>query len=114
YLISPIEIPDYFFCGLYGKWSPAASYRDRKSTRLNSSHQINSYAAFCLKKKTGAAILEVRRARGGLERQELLRAQPPRPSLRAARPFAPARPASFLLIRRPPRSPLFPYTTLFR
>src|SRR5258708_12397001 len=26
--------------------------RDRKSTRLNSSHQIISYAAFCLKKKT--------------------------------------------------------------
>src|SRR5207244_12604407 len=26
--------------------------RDRKSTRLNSSHQINSYAVFCLKKKT--------------------------------------------------------------
>src|SRR5207244_11807457 len=25
---------------------------DRKSTRLNSSHQINSYAVFCLKKKT--------------------------------------------------------------
>src|SRR5258708_11692438 len=25
---------------------------DRKSTRLNSSHQITSYAAFCLKKKT--------------------------------------------------------------
>src|SRR5438552_18368564 len=25
--------------------------RDRKSTRLNSSHQINSYAVFCLKKK---------------------------------------------------------------
>src|SRR5438552_4508606 len=24
---------------------------DRKSTRLNSSHQINSYAVFCLKKK---------------------------------------------------------------
>src|SRR5258708_22070004 len=28
-----------------------ASYRDRKSTRLNSSHQIISYAVFCLKKK---------------------------------------------------------------
>src|SRR5438552_9180609 len=28
---------------------------DRKSTRLNSSHQIISYAAFCLKKKTGSA-----------------------------------------------------------
>src|SRR5438552_7672370 len=29
----------------------AASIRDRKSTRLNSSHQIISYAVFCLKKK---------------------------------------------------------------
>src|SRR5207244_12165080 len=28
--------------------------RDRKSTRLNSSHQIISYAVFCLKKKTTA------------------------------------------------------------
>src|SRR5258708_14860456 len=26
-------------------------YTDRKSTRLNSSHQIISYAVFCLKKK---------------------------------------------------------------
>src|SRR5258708_20523054 len=30
---------------------PASSRRDRKSTRLNSSHQIISYAVFCLKKK---------------------------------------------------------------
>src|SRR5438552_140277 len=29
-----------------------ASVSDRKSTRLNSSHQITSYAVFCLKKKT--------------------------------------------------------------
>src|SRR3712207_8916170 len=28
------------------------SYRDRKSTRLNSSHANISYAVFCLKKKT--------------------------------------------------------------
>src|SRR5258708_20055781 len=28
-----------------------AALRDRKSTRLNSSHQIISYAVFCLKKK---------------------------------------------------------------
>src|SRR5947208_6622637 len=28
-----------------------ADLRDRKSTRLNSSHQIISYAVFCLKKK---------------------------------------------------------------
>src|SRR5215216_7072159 len=30
---------------------PALEVRDRKSTRLNSSHQIISYAVFCLKKK---------------------------------------------------------------
>src|SRR5258708_10004771 len=29
-----------------------SSILDRKSTRLNSSHQIISYAVFCLKKKT--------------------------------------------------------------
>ena len=48
-----------------------ANSLDRKSTRLNSSHQAISYAVFCLKK-------------------------------------------IFLMIRRPPRSTLFPYTTLFR
>src|SRR5258708_38957692 len=31
--------------------SPLEAPRDRKSTRLNSSHQIISYAVFCLKKK---------------------------------------------------------------
>src|SRR5258708_31293081 len=30
----------------------AKAAQDRKSTRLNSSHQIISYAVFCLKKKT--------------------------------------------------------------
>src|SRR2546426_2341945 len=30
---------------------PAQSKRDRKSTRLNSSHLVISYAVFCLKKK---------------------------------------------------------------
>src|SRR5260363_347924 len=30
---------------------PQHQRRDRKSTRLNSSHQIISYAVFCLKKK---------------------------------------------------------------
>src|ERR1039457_5239426 len=29
----------------------AAQFRDRKSTRLNSSHLVISYAVFCLKKK---------------------------------------------------------------
>src|SRR5438552_11589968 len=31
---------------------PGTYHEDRKSTRLNSSHQIISYAVFCLKKKT--------------------------------------------------------------
>src|SRR5258708_27618601 len=36
---------------------------DRKSTRLNSSHQIISYAVFCLKKKkeTHLALMSVRK-----------------------------------------------------
>src|SRR5438034_2083065 len=36
--------------------SPIAS-EDRKSTRLNSSHTVNSYAVFCLKKKTNMIAL---------------------------------------------------------
>src|SRR5207244_13478255 len=35
-----------------GKRPPSIAIVDRKSTRLNSSHQIISYAVFCLKKKT--------------------------------------------------------------
>src|SRR5256885_8912882 len=31
---------------------PTLTDRDRKSTRLNSSHLVISYAVFCLKKKT--------------------------------------------------------------
>src|SRR2546422_4551115 len=34
-----------------GRLDPQASVRDRKSTRLNSSHGYISYAVFCLKKK---------------------------------------------------------------
>src|SRR5258708_27692872 len=34
----------------------SASEIDRKSTRLNSSHQIISYAVFCLKKKNTSMI----------------------------------------------------------
>src|SRR3712207_9010716 len=37
---------------LHGLWISSFSYRDRKSTRLNSSHANISYAVFCLKKKT--------------------------------------------------------------
>src|SRR5258708_29168713 len=37
-------------------WIPTDTFIDRKSTRLNSSHQIISYAVFCLKKKTGTRV----------------------------------------------------------
>src|SRR5258708_29675610 len=33
-------------------------FRDRKSTRLNSSHQIISYAVFCLKKKNETTAIK--------------------------------------------------------
>src|SRR2546426_8808916 len=40
-----------------GRLQPHARQRsgDRKSTRLNSSHLVISYAVFCLKKKTSSA-----------------------------------------------------------
>src|SRR5574341_691142 len=48
------------------------SNQDRKSTRLNSSHQLNSYAVLCLKKKNtrpptkGAALRPRKDIRGHL------------------------------------------------
>src|SRR2546430_10410440 len=38
-------------CGDVQRNVMSASFRDRKSTRLNSSHSQISYAVFCLKKK---------------------------------------------------------------
>src|SRR5438132_2445217 len=38
------------------------SSTDRKSTRLNSSHTVISYAVFCLKKKKHTSSLDVQRA----------------------------------------------------
>src|SRR5438034_6883289 len=37
--------------GVAGRRGMAAGQQDRKSTRLNSSHTVISYAVFCLKKK---------------------------------------------------------------
>src|SRR5688500_18730464 len=77
------------------RWAALASRarskvtKDRKSTRLNSSHLVISYAVFCLKKK-----------------KEMIT------------PRLDDNPQRFALIspRRRPRAgpPLFPYTTLFR
>src|ERR1035441_2634098 len=102
---------------------PPGTGTDRKSTRLNSSHLGISYAVFCLKKN------------GRTTAQCPFPASPTPPTSRAATPRGGAEYVSlrarihghlcpqvcggsgayfFLMIRRPPRSTLFPYTTLFR
>src|SRR5687768_17785899 len=43
--------PDGRFASLCVQAAPSVSGKDRKSTRLNSSHGYISYAVFCLKKK---------------------------------------------------------------
>src|ERR1039457_113485 len=108
---------------LFTNSSRTVNWGDRKSTRLNSSHLVISYAVFCLKKnnhhlskgplphshdvfavstrRTPAAVAPG--AAGGLTRLGL--DCPVGASLAVF---------FFLMIRRPPRSTLFPYTTLFR
>src|SRR5256885_3420184 len=55
-------------------WAPAATTTsDRKSTRLNSSHLVISYAVFCLKKKHRG--FAVRMASGGEEALERIAAK---------------------------------------
>src|SRR6478672_5358625 len=82
--------------------------RDRKSTRLNSSHDQTSYAVFCLKKKKGT-----NRPAGALvERVEpiaIVHQHAVAGDDHAAMPDF-----FFLRLRRPPGSTLLPYTTLFR
>src|SRR5258708_15635539 len=41
----------FFVLGIFSGMGACLAELDRKSTRLNSSHQIISYAVFCLKKK---------------------------------------------------------------
>src|SRR5438105_3521845 len=137
---------------------------DRKSTRLNSSHEWISYAVFCLKKKTDG-FLNSRLSLGQQPRKKnagfhlgarhwhtvadpvqgstfdpqwwmkfLIREnagtdlrqwsydalhRTPRQRLIAGQFCSTRLPRQntrffFLLLRRPPRSTLFPYTTLFR
>src|ERR1039457_3714178 len=96
---------------------------DRKSTRLNSSHLVSSYAVFCLKKNkekgggrqgrrcvAGAGLA----ARRGPRWWRLSPAVPLRPRQNSRRILGRPLFIFFLMIRRPPRSTLFPYTTLFR
>src|SRR5260364_219407 len=86
---------------------------DRKSTRLNSSHQITSYAVFCLKKKKfssmSALIYSPSLSLGTIKVDPGLIH---RPDVILFTEISVT--VFFLMIRRPPRSTLFPYTTLFR
>src|SRR6478735_3902136 len=103
--------------------NPTSHPADRKSTRLNSSHLVISYAVFCLNNKTGLNLCTgMCLGHGGVYVLHV-------PYLL----FYPDRKGAdvpdgdpevllkgfgmefvFLMIRRPPRSTLFPYTTLFR
>src|SRR6266496_3461408 len=86
---------------------------DRKSTRLNSSHVEISYAVFCLKKKRmhpDAVHLGTAAAVGRGSSGVRWGGQ----SGVGARGRDQLGGFFFLMIRRPPRSTLFPYTTLFR
>src|SRR5438876_2656194 len=47
------------FISLRASSGTTLRYRDRKSTRLNSSHPSISYAVFCLKKKKKRIILNI-------------------------------------------------------
>src|ERR1039458_3733204 len=96
---------------------------DRKSTRLNSSHLGISYAVFCLKKKKKKKTRLVvhtqlhdtvhTRHASLLALAERLPSAPRDARKWVCRVFS-ASFLFFLMIRRPPRSTLFPYTTLFR
>src|SRR6202042_2383680 len=88
---------------------------DRKSTRLNSSHVEISYAVFCLKKTQRDHGIGVRVVARPLAPPEIRAGRRSRQDQPAARLVGRhRRPVFFLMIRRPPRSTLFPYTTLFR
>src|SRR6266536_2909791 len=93
--------------------------RDRKSTRLNSSHEWISYAVFCLKKKNDSEKIYV-----GVMAQEV-HMMMPEAVVRGRDGYLnvlynklclkfQTYDLFFLIIPRPPRSTLFPYTTLFR
>src|SRR6202046_3834264 len=96
---------------------------DRKSTRLNSSHEWISYAVFCLKKKKddsahGAPRGHARIAPARPPPECAARARDAERHVRHTTPAGRTRLMRavffFLMIRRPPTSTLFPYPPLFR
>src|SRR6266513_677526 len=97
--------------------------KDRKSTRLNSSHVSISYAVFCLKKKKTYKVVLIHPKQKTKQQKfannhalrnlsicstDRILTRVPNHMVYSCCVFF------FLMIRRPPRSTLFPYTTLFR
>src|SRR5471030_726830 len=89
-------------------------FKDRKSTRLNSSHLGISYAVFCLKKKTRYRTPQSRVSAGTFRACARLRHDRPTTSCALPKVSQTSLAVFFLIFRPPPRSTLFPYTTLFR
>src|SRR5215210_916003 len=105
--------------------------RDRKSTRLNSSHRCISYAVFCFGDHRDLPSFPTRRSSdlaqfafdaanpipagrrsgggAGIGHENRARSEEHTSELQS-----PMYLVCRLLLRRPPRSTLFPYTTLFR
>src|SRR6478672_7970599 len=84
-------------------------FADRKSTRLNSSHDQISYAVFCLKKKKNAVDTQ-----DHTRYHQGIKVESEGHTAFYLGDLIPTLCLFFLMIRRPPRSTLFPYTTLFR
>src|ERR1022692_674120 len=112
---SPLSFPSPLRKSCW-RWPWRLCCLDRKSTRLNSSHLVISYAVFCLKKKilvlcgcddrlVGLIVCDLYGVTRDSSYLVLWRALTHLP---IGMFFF------FLRIRRPPISPLFPYTTLFR
>src|SRR5215471_2317532 len=92
---------------------PRRHGQDRKSTRLNSSHVEISYAVFCLKKKKNAGVFHPDEITLTLN-QNMTLFESGKSGLFTQGGLGFFGSFFFLMIRRPPRSTLFPYTTLFR
>src|SRR5215204_3635359 len=90
------------------------AWKDRKSTRLNSSHTVISYAVFCLKKKKNKTNVKKESAPTLDQITKLLKDNPSLKLFVVGHTDNVGNFLFFLMIRRPPRSTLFPYTTLFR
>src|ERR1022692_45811 len=96
-------------------------FRDRKSTRLNSSHLVISYAVFCLKKSgrrdAACGADELRLPPGGCRRRQRAPGDPTVTFRSIYRPYGTPLAVLtifFLMLRRSATSTLFPSAAFFR